>query len=93
MRELFDLLQGEVESWDGVCDQTLSEKNRQVQSFSGKCTFLKYDFKFGCNPRCTSGGVFAVGVVRDVLDEALEGEGLIDNFESLSALLVTLPFT
>lgn len=42
---------------------------------------------------CTSGGVFAVGVVRDVLDEALEGEGLIDSFESLSAFLVALPFT
>lgn len=33
------------------------------------------------------------GVAREVLDEALEGEGLTDTFESLSASLSPLPFT
>lgn len=41
----------------------------------------------------TSGGVFVGGVVSEALDEALDGEGLTDSFESLSASLAPLLFT
>lgn len=41
----------------------------------------------------TSGGVFAGGVVSEALDEALDGEGLTDTFESLVASFAMLPFT
>ncbi len=41
----------------------------------------------------TSGGVLVGGVVSEALDEALDGEGLIDSLESLSASLAPLPFT
>lgn len=41
----------------------------------------------------TSGGVFAGGVVSEALEEALDGEGLTDSFESLAASLAALPFT
>lgn len=43
--------------------------------------------------RGTSGGVFVDGVTREVLDEALDGDGLTDSFESLSASLAPFPFT
>lgn len=41
----------------------------------------------------TSGGVFVGGVTSEALDEAFDGEGLTDSFESLSASLAPLPFT
>lgn len=33
------------------------------------------------------------GVVSDVLEEALDGEGLTDSFDSLCVSLAPLPFT
>lgn len=41
----------------------------------------------------TSGGVFAGGVPSEVLDEALDGEGLTDSFEFLSGSVALLLFT
>lgn len=41
----------------------------------------------------TSGGVFVGGVTSEALDEALDGEGLTDSLESLSASFAPLPFT
>lgn len=41
----------------------------------------------------TSGGVLAGGVPSEVLDEALDGEGLTDSFEFLSGSVAPLPFT
>ena len=43
--------------------------------------------------KCTSGVVLAGGVVSEVLEEVLDGEGLTDIFESLCASLAPLPFT
>lgn len=40
----------------------------------------------------TSGGVFVGGVVSEALDEALDGDGLTDSLESLSAS-TTRPLT
>lgn len=50
------------------------------------------DMFLGCSLGRTSGGVFAGGVPSEVLDEALDGEGLTDSFEFLSASVAPLPF-
>lgn len=93
MGKLFDLLQGQVQRWDGVRDHTLENKMGKKNS---KKNFLKVIFLPADTATvmyCTSGGVFVVGVVREVLEEALDGEGLTDSLESLSASLACLPFT
>lgn len=41
----------------------------------------------------TSGGVLAGGDPSEVLDEALDGEGLTDSFEFLSGSVAPLPLT
>lgn len=95
MRHLFDLLQGHVERWDGVRDHTLEREEKKNTH--------KHQETLGAmvTPICsckhslgrTSGGVFAGGVPSEVLDEALEGEGLTDSFEFLSASVAPRPFT
>lgn len=132
MGELFDLLQGHVERWDGLRDQTLSNEERRKTGKSADCQhissrtyilpclipslvlklpqilstldIIRRSSHFIFNATCficasehflrrTSGGVFVGGVVSEALEEALEGDGLIDSFESLSASLAPLPFT
>lgn len=132
MGELFDLLQGHVERWDGLRDQTLSDEERRKTGKSADCQhissrtyilpclipslvlklpqilstldIIRRSSHFIFNATCficasehflrrTSGGVFVGGVVSEALEEALEGDGLIDSFESLSASLAPLPFT
>lgn len=44
------------------------------------------------SPVRTSGGVLVGGVTREALDEALEGDGLMDTLESLSASVDPFPF-
>lgn len=92
MCELFDLLQGHVESWDGVRDQTLEKKDigEDERNALHDC---KTDTFLGCSLGRTSGGVFAGGVPSEVLDEALDGEGLTDSFEVLSGSVAPLQFT
>lgn len=96
MGEFFDLLQAEVESRDGVCDQTLTGEQRKCNTHQQKhvelCLII-FSMMRVCFQQRTSGGVFVVGVVSDALDEALEGEGLTESFESLSASVFALPFT
>lgn len=98
MRHLFHLLQGHVERRDGVRDQTLETEERE-----GKKT-NKHQETLGATVTPTrslqalpggrtSGGVFAGGVPSEVLEEALEGEGLTDSFEFLSASVAPRPFT
>ena len=100
MGALFDLLQTQVESGDGSGHQTLDGDthdttfNTTTHMLHLVCFQTAYDycavvFFMGC----TSGGVLAGGVVREVLEEALDGEGLMDTLESLSAPLGRLPFT
>lgn len=91
MCELFDLLQGHVECWDGVSSQTLKKKiGDDKRNALYNC---KTDMFLGCSLGRTSGGVFASGVPSEVLDEALDGEGLTDSFEFLSGSVAPLPFT
>lgn len=92
MSEVSDLLQGKVECGDGVHDHPLNDDQTQTStciSESLLCIMHKdwHDFLW-----CTSGGVFVGGVVKEALDEALDGEGLTDTFESLSSF-APLPFT
>lgn len=92
MCELFDLLQGHVECWDCVSDQTLGKKNTSEMIKVTIFMIVRLTF-MGCSLGRTSGGVFAGGVPSEVLDEALDGEGLTDSFEFLSASVAPLPFT
>lgn len=92
MRQLLDLLQGQVERRDVVRDQTLSGKTsreiRETRQPGDGRTF----HTGGTVLLRTSGGVLAGGVTREALDEALEGDGLTDSLESVSASRAPLPF-
>lgn len=91
MRQLFDLLQGHFERRDGVCDQTLGRRKTSEMIKETLCranVFLR-----GSPQRRTSGGVLAGGLPSEVLDEALDGEGLTDSLELLSGSVAPLPFT
>lgn len=92
MGELFDLLQRQVQSRDGVCDCSLLKEKQASKKTRETLTRVSAAL---CVVLCgvTSGGVFAGGVVSEALDEALDGEGLTDTFESLVASFATLPFT
>ena len=63
--------------------------------FQDTCATVRHFYRFlSCKDLwCTSGGVSVGGVVSEVLEEVLDGEGLTDSFESLSASLAPLPFT
>lgn len=95
MSQLFDLLQGQIECWDGVRDHTLMEGGKTWIVIQNKKVCIRFSGVMCCRvfPVCTSGGVFVGGVTSEALDEAFDGEGLTDTLESLSASLVPLPFT